>query len=987
MGEKFAPEVVIDHGPLFAQGRIAQDLAGLLDNFIGHKHGHFDGLKAQRVDVAGIDGVGVDHHGFAKVDGFEKGVAKALVITWISHQVGVGVDVEEGVDFLAEFIHPPELADAVSDKQGVDPGVGDAVVEELYISVPLITTGMGENEFEARLLQAAQEFDGMLDAFPGHQPGRLQNKDVIFRDSNLPAEVGGIFVHRRRRRLKIDHIRNHGGGLPVAACDLLLLQAVDHDMLKMGQRGRKGCRQIIRARRDGEPFALPGKVVMVRNGGNPRLCDHLGDGQSEWDMHRNGENILRDEHLEIKPRDEGVEGVLETFLELMHTGGDFARAGGLAKKLRLHFQHFRVIKKGALVEVANLRGAVEQSRHPVAGGPLGFEDGGPLGGFQRDAIRAMEAGGDEADALGEPGERDRKTHKIWRAEICVKGCSVKTSICEHLAFLYGESVAPTLADAVQRLINAARAQISPGQTMLQRPGARDCMLITYGDQVRTEGEPALQTLHRFLAENAGDGITAVHLLPFYPSSSDDGFSVQDYYAVDPAIGGWDDIATLAARYPLMFDAVFNHASAQGIWFGKFLAQEPSWETAFFTVEGDPDLSAVVRPRALPLLTEFPTAAGPKKVWTTFSSDQADINLADPRMLLRLLEVLFYYVRQGAGYVRLDAIAFLWKVPGTRCIHLEQTHRIIQLMRAALEEFAPGVQLITETNVPHTDNISYFGNGTNEAHLVYNFALPPLVFHTLRTGDSRALQRWAGPLELPSDQTTFFNFLASHDGIGLNPARGILSPDEINALVATVLAHGGYVSYKNNPDGTQSPYEMNISYFDALSDPQGTDPLPLQVARFLAAHAILFALRGLPAVYFHSFFGSRGDRSGAETSGISRRINRKKLTLRELEEDLRDPENIRHRVHAGLDALLTARASQDAFSPFAGQNIPETPKELFVIERFGPDGSRILAIVNVTNREQAYTCPDGPWKPLLGAECRKDAETLLLPPYGVCWLAD
>lgn len=512
------------------------------------------------------------------------------------------------------------------------------------------------------------------------------------------------------------------------------------------------------------------------------------------------------------------------------------------------------------------------------------------------------------------------------------------------------------------------------------------MLITYGDQVWTDGEPPLETLRRFLGDS-GAGITAVHLLPFYPSSSDDGFSVMDYYAVDPAMGDWDDIASLGARFPLMFDAVFNHASAQGVWFKKFLAQEASWETAFFTVEGDPDLSAVVRPRALPLLTEFPTAVGPKKVWTTFSADQVDLNMADPRMLLRLLEVLFFYVIQGAGFIRLDAIAFLWKIPGTRCIHLEQTHRIIQLMRAALEEFAPGVQLITETNVPHTDNISYFGDGTNEAHLVYNFALPPLVFHTLRTGDSSALQKWAATLELPSNETTFFNFLASHDGIGLNPARGILTPEEINTLVATVLAHGGYVSYKNNPDGTKSPYEMNISYFDALSDPLGTESLALQVARFLAAHAILFALRGLPGVYFHSFFGSRGDRPGAEASGIPRRINRKKLTLRELTEELVTPENIRHQIHAGMNALLMARASRDAFSPFSGQNIPGAPEGLFVIERIGRDTSRILAVTNVTAEPRSFVIPGSEtWTPIFGSDCLEEPGHLNLPSYGVCWLA-
>lgn len=563
---------------------------------------------------------------------------------------------------------------------------------------------------------------------------------------------------------------------------------------------------------------------------------------------------------------------------------------------------------------------------------------------------------------------------------------VSATIRDHLEFLYGESSAGPIEKEIENLLANARTNLSPGGARALRPGPRDCMLITYGDQVSTTGEPPLRTLGNFLARHASGLITSVHILPFYPSSSDDGFSVMDYYAVDPALGSWDDVAALENRFQLMFDAVFNHASAQGVWFEKFLRQEPTWEEAFFSVTGTPDLSQVVRPRALPLLTEFSTSNGLRKVWTTFSADQVDINAGDPRMLLRLLEVLFFYLEKGARFVRLDAIAFLWKIPGTRCIHLEQTHRIIRLMRSAIDEVAPGVQLITETNVPHVDNISYFGNGRDEAHLVYNFALPPLVFHTFRTGNASALRRWAGTLELPSDDATFFNFLASHDGIGLNPARGILESTEIDALVATVLAHGGYVSYKNNPDGSKSPYELNISYFDALSNPATAETLDLQAARFLAAHAILLALRGLPAIYFHSLFGSRNDRPGAESSGIPRRINRKKLLLEDLESELADENCLRSRVFSGLSRMLEARGSQPAFSPFSGQVIPEAPDEIFVVERVsGPN--RTLAVTNVTDQEQLYDLPeDFTWQAFFGGSCQTSPATLRLPAYGVCWLA-
>lgn len=555
------------------------------------------------------------------------------------------------------------------------------------------------------------------------------------------------------------------------------------------------------------------------------------------------------------------------------------------------------------------------------------------------------------------------------------------TITEHLKFLYGESTALEVTQAVRTTLRDFCTRVAADGGSV-RATEKDSMLITYADQVRHPGERPLETLGRFLAGTGSGAVTAVHLLPFYPSSSDDGFSVKDYFAVDPAFGTWDDVAALGASHPLMFDAVFNHASAKGEWFQKFLRQEPGWETAFVTVDGDPDLSQVIRPRALPLLTEFETAAGPRKVWTTFSADQVDVNFGDPRMLLRILEVLLFYVKHGARFLRLDAIAFLWKIPGTTSLHLEQTHRVIRLFRSVLDEVAPGVQLITETNVPHRDNISYFGDGNNEAQMVYNFALPPLVFHTLRTGNARTLRGWAAGLECPSDRVTFFNFLASHDGIGMNPARGILEAAEIDALVQTALDHGGFVSYKNNPDGTKSPYELNISYFDALSDPQGGEPEDLQVARFLAAHAIMLALRGLPGIYFHSLFGSRGDRVGAEVSGIPRRINRKKLERSELEADLQRPDSLRSRVFAGLKALLQARASHPAFDPYAGQTVPDADDGVFIVERHARDGSRVLCGVNVTDAERRWDFDGATWRVLHSSRLECPAS---MPPYGILWL--
>ena len=529
------------------------------------------------------------------------------------------------------------------------------------------------------------------------------------------------------------------------------------------------------------------------------------------------------------------------------------------------------------------------------------------------------------------------------------------AIADDLELLYGATAAGPVESRLRQLIRQHQRRSERSLPLHGRPGQRqlpltqrDVLLITYGDQVREPGVAPLRTLGEFLAEHAAGAVSGVHLLPFYPSSSDDGFSVVDYRAVDPSLGDWDDVCRLGGRFDLMFDAVFNHVSAQSEWFQSFLGGDPRRRGWFITVDGDPDLSQVVRPRTLPLLTPFQTAAGEKKVWTTFSADQVDLDLHDPDVLLALVDVLLFYVERGARFVRLDAIAYLWKEIGTSCIHLPQTHRAVQLMRAVLDEVAPGVMLITETNVPHRDNVSYFGDGGNEAQLVYNFALPPLVLHSIAAGSGAALTRWAAALEAPSRGTTFFNFLASHDGIGVNPVRGILGEDEIDALVRLAPAHGGYVSRKHDPEGTSSPYELNVNYFDALSDPAAGEPEETGIRRFVAAHAIMLAMPGVPGIYFHSLFGSRGDRAGAETSGIPRRINRQKLARAGLESELADPSSRRARVLFELKTLLRQRQASPAFHPAGRCQVLATDPRVFALRRSSPDGAATaLCLHNVS----------------------------------------
>ena len=564
-----------------------------------------------------------------------------------------------------------------------------------------------------------------------------------------------------------------------------------------------------------------------------------------------------------------------------------------------------------------------------------------------------------------------------------------------LRSLYGGTAADRTAAQVAELIARRRA----AQTSAQLNSAlteKDALLITYADQVREDGVAPLQTLAAFCEQHLADAVSGVHILPFYPWTSDDGFSVKDFFAVNPDYGTWTDLARLGQRFDLMFDAVFNHMSAGGDWFQRFLKDEPAFRDYFVTVSGNPDLSRVVRPRALPLLTEFQTARGPEKVWTTFSADQVDVNVKNPRVLLALLEALLFYVEHGARFIRLDAIAYLWKEIGTTCIHLPQTHAVIQLMRAVLDEAAPHVQLITETNVPHADNISYFGDGTNEAQLVYNFALPPLVLHALLRGDATHLTRWAGTLKAPTDQTTFFNFLASHDGIGLNPARGILPQPEIDFLAERCLAHGGFINYKHNADGSKSPYEMNVVYFDAVNNPAAGDSQETQVNRFMVAQAIMLSLAGVPGIYFHSLFGSRNDREAALQTGINRRINRQKFTSAELEAELSDATSLRSAVFGKYRTLLQARRSHAAFNPHAEQKVFEGDRRVFAVVRTAAGGGDwVLCLHNVTPARVTLDiatgedAPNSIWRELLSERpCSVGPDGTIrvtLQPYEVNWL--
>jgi sucrose phosphorylase len=511
---------------------------------------------------------------------------------------------------------------------------------------------------------------------------------------------------------------------------------------------------------------------------------------------------------------------------------------------------------------------------------------------------------------------------------------------------------------------------------------RDAILICYADHVREPGVKTLKTLHHFLERYVKGIIPAVHILPFYPYSSDDGFSVIDYLRVKDEFGDWDDVAGIAREFNLMVDLVINHVSAHSAWFQGFLHGDPAYQNYFIAFDHAVDVSSVFRPRTHPLLTRFQTDRGDKYVWTTFSEDQIDVNFSNPDVLLAYIRILLFYVAHGASIIRLDAIAFLWKELGTRSLHLPQTHAVVKLLRQILDEVAPNVWLITETNVPHQDNISYFGAGDDEAHLVYNFALPPLLLYTFLRGDATMLSHWARTLSPPSSETAFFNFTASHDGIGVTALRELIPADEFLSVLNAVQERGGQISYRSVPGAEPVPYELNIVYLDAIG---GTAP-------FIASQAIALSLQGVPGIYFASLVGAQNWAAGVEELGYNRAINRQKFDYARLTSELDDPSSTKHGVYSSYRSLLQARAQEPLFSPAAAQTVLDIHPSVFAVRRSHGDAA-LLTLVNVSGRPLSLT-PDA-LLPHVGGRRARNVLTgsqtalqggLTLEPYGVMWLA-
>ena len=564
---------------------------------------------------------------------------------------------------------------------------------------------------------------------------------------------------------------------------------------------------------------------------------------------------------------------------------------------------------------------------------------------------------------------------------------------EHVNVIYPDADADRL---VKQLVSAMKLDVKCQQPVpfSNLWNEKDVIVITYGDSLNRKKERPLVTLRSFLDSQLKDIVSGIHILPFFPYSSDEGFSVIDYLAVNDTIGTWRDISEIASRYRLMSDLVINHCSSKSHWFENY--QRGLMPGKAYFMEGDPqaDLAKVVRPRTSPLLRKTETSGGTRYVWCTFSHDQVDLNFQNTEVLLEFVRIIRFYIEHGVNIFRLDAIAFLWKEPGTRCINLPQTHELIRLLRTLIEYCDPTAVIITETNIPNHENLTYFGNA-NEAHSIYNFSLPPLLLNAMVTGNCTHLKTWMMSMPPARNGTTYLNFIASHDGIGLRPAEGLLTGDETEDLVTTMKQFGGRISWRTSADGREQPYEINISLFDAMQGTVVSGPDQWQLERFLCAHAIMLALEGIPAFYIHSLFGTQNDISLLSETGQNRAINRHKWDADKLLEMLGDPASHHAKVFQGLQKLINIRTRQPAFHPNATQFTLQLGEQVFAFWRQSMDRVQsIFALHNVTDKTQTIALSDlnlidmDEWVELITCTPIKDLRGKVeLAPYGVLWISN
>nr|WP_245211225.1 sugar phosphorylase [Prochlorococcus marinus] len=519
------------------------------------------------------------------------------------------------------------------------------------------------------------------------------------------------------------------------------------------------------------------------------------------------------------------------------------------------------------------------------------------------------------------------------------------------------------------------------------------VLITYADSIYKNGEATLITLNELLSKHFGSLSKVVHILPFLKSTSDGGFAVSSYDSLEEKFGAWDDLKSISKNHDLMADLVLNHVSSSHPWVQQFIKSQEPGISNVFSPKQNLDWSNVVRPRSSSLFSQINTEDGPKQVWTTFGPDQIDLNWHNPKMTLEFLNLIITYLSNGIKWFRLDAVGFIWKESGTTCLHLPKAHSIVKLLRVLLNNLLNDGVLITETNVPQKENLSYL-IPDDEAHMAYNFPLPPLLLEAIITSRADILNSWIFDWPILPDDTTLFNFTASHDGVGLRALEGLMNEQRIKDLLINCEKRGGLVSHRRLSNGDDKPYELNISWWSAMED-SSRDAKRFQYERFILSQLLVMALKGVPAFYLPALLASENDIKSFSMTGQRRDLNREKFKSENLLAVLNNPESNANKNLKYLCNAMDVRSNLKQFHPCSQMKCLSKGRSDIVVIKRGKGPESVFAIHNMTENKINYQLNDNDLPKIIDNDfnthdfltsTKYNCKNISLDPFQVIWLS-
>ncbi len=515
------------------------------------------------------------------------------------------------------------------------------------------------------------------------------------------------------------------------------------------------------------------------------------------------------------------------------------------------------------------------------------------------------------------------------------------------------------------------------------------LIISYGDSIYSRQKGSIKVFHSFFKKNLKKYFDSIHFLPFYPSSSDSGFAVKDHYKIENRLGNWSDIKQISKSNNIMADMVINHSSARGLWFKNFLKNKRPGKDYFLTVNSKFNISKVVRPRDHKLLKKINIFKKTDYLWRTFSPDQIDLNFKNPSVLLRFIKIMIHLINNGVTIFRLDAIAYLWKESGSSCINLKQTHEIIKLLRIITNLINIKTIIITETNLPEKENLSYFGNN-DEANWIYNFSLPPLLIHGFLFENSTYLNKWSKKLPTTKNGNSYLNFIASHDGIGIRPTEGIFNKKVLSKFIQRLKKNGSKFSFRKIQNKSKKIYEANITVINALKKSDYDQKGVFFLERYISAHAIMMSFEGIPAIYFNSLFGTSNDETKFVITGNNRDVNRYKWNLDNISKKLMNKKSKQSIIFNKLINLFAIRRKQKAFHPNALRYNINLGSKIFAFKRVSIDKKQtIVCITNLSSTVQkiAFKKLYYDWKNIMGPKIEIEKNMLILKPFETIWLSN